>query len=207
MKTWRRSHLSREAQLADVQGLIAALEASQTELDGRIAEGLQSQIGTPDLGVLDGLVRLDENGQPVLVQPATAAYTASLQAAYAALTAPSDTLLELPLIAQGGLDGETEAILAQLETEIRVQRAELAAEQARELDMTRMRDLAWSSYDAMLSKAQELNILRASSNSEVRLGSRALAPLDPDPQASLLLPVAAAGVAAFLLGRVHGLGA
>jgi hypothetical protein len=193
------SPIGREAQLADVQSLITALETRQAQLDSRIADGLQSQIATPELGVLDGLVRLDESGQPLLIQPSTPAYTASLQAAYAALIAPADFLLQLPLVASGGLDAETEAILAQLETDVRQLRAELSAEQSRERDITRTRDLAWSLYDAMLTKMQELNILRTSSNSEVRLGSSALVPSSPDPDESLLLPVAAAGVAAFLL--------
>ena len=75
----------------------------------------------------------------------------------------------------------------------------------RERNIVRQRDLAWSTYDAMLTKAQELNILRNSSNSEIRMGSRALIPAFPDPQSSPLLPTAAAAFAGFFFAVVIAL--
>lgn len=194
-----------DAQLADVRGLIAALETTLAGLDTEIAERYQYQVATPELAALDAMVTTNAAGQPVLVQPASAAYTASLAAAYAGLLTPPSVLGELPLVARGGMDAATEQFVAQLEVELRELQAQLAVEQARQQDMVRTREIAWNAYDAMLTKAQELNVLRSSSNSELRMGSRALVPARPDPEPSLLVPLVASGLIGLFLAALVAL--
>lgn len=97
---------------------------------------------------------------------------------------------------------EIQQTLLQLDQKIQNLRSQLAADLARQNQLTQQRDLAWTAYDTLSKKLIELNLTRTSANSEVRLGAAAVPPMQPEPQTSLLFPVVATAVASLVLAMM-----
>lgn len=130
------------------------------------------------------------------------------------IAAASGALLDAP---NAGLAGQLQAApaapaadpfqqpIAQLDSELQTLRSQLAADQARERQLTQRRDLAWTAYETLSNKLVELNLTRTAANSEVRIGARAVPPAEPQPGPNLLLPIAAVAVAALIFALVLAL--
>lgn len=160
---------------ADAAALAADARTLVTTLEGYLAQ-------------LDGEIAAASGA---LLNAPNADLASQLQAAPAAGAAGTADPFEQP-IAQ--LDGELQAL-----------RSRLAADQARERQLTQQRDLAWTAYDTLSNKLVELNLTRTATNSEVRIGARAVPPAEPQPGPNLLLPIAAVAAAALLFALVLAL--
>lgn len=88
--------------------------------------------------------------------------------------------------------------LAQLESRLQTLQSGLEAENARNQQFVQQRDLSWDTFKALSTKQAELVLERAAANSEVRMGTLAVAPDRPTPGISLLISVALAGVVGLL---------
>lgn len=89
--------------------------------------------------------------------------------------------------------------LAQLESRLQTLQSQLEGENARSQQFVQQRDLTWDTYKALSTKQAELVLERAAANSEVRMGTPAVAPDRPVPGVSLMLSVALAGVVGLLV--------
>lgn len=83
--------------------------------------------------------------------------------------------------------------------DLRTTQAQLEAEQAQQRQLDQQRDLSWETYRTLRSKVAELNLTRAAATSEVRLGSEAVAPVNPTRRVSLITSVFLAGVIGFVI--------
>lgn len=88
--------------------------------------------------------------------------------------------------------------LAQLEARLQTLQSQLEAENSRNQQFSQQRDLTWDTFKALSTKQAELILERAAANSEVRMGTLAVAPDRPIPGVSLILSVALAGVVGLL---------
>ena len=88
--------------------------------------------------------------------------------------------------------------LTQLESRLQTLQSQLEGENARNQQFVQQRDLTWETFRALSTKQAELVLERAAANSEVRMGTPAVAPDRPIPGVSLLLSVALAGVVGLL---------
>jgi len=88
--------------------------------------------------------------------------------------------------------------LAQLEARLQTFQSQLEAENSRNQQFSQQRDLTWDTFKALSTKQAELILERAAANSEVRMGTLAVAPDRPIPGVSLILSVALAGVVGLL---------
>jgi len=89
--------------------------------------------------------------------------------------------------------------LAQLESRLQTLQSQLEGENARNQQFVQQRDLTWDTFKALSTKQAELVLERAAANSEVRMGTPAVAPDRPVPGVSLTLSVALAGVVGLLI--------
>lgn len=198
---------SAETLLTDARTLVTALETYQAEIDQQITDAIGAQALSPDLEALLTTASSptsaggEEAGADVnaAVNADVTNYGAALAGAYANLFSIDETTRQL--IEQQNQGDATEAVLVQLDGEIRALRAALAAETSRERQLTQERDLTWTAYDALSNRLVELNLSRTSSTSLVRMAGPALVPIYPNPSPSLLIPTAAAA-AAGLLGMI-----
>ena len=99
-----------------------------------------------------------------------------------------------------GPDAPMQAVIDEVESEIRSLQAQVEAETARNRQFAKQRDQAWDSFSALNSKQAELRLARAAANSEVRFGYPAVSPLDPVAGPSLILTVGLALVVGLLMG-------
>jgi len=192
--------MSLDEQLTDVRSLVSVLDAYVTQLDGNIKQLAGSNMIGADLAVIGAVA----DGGALTATAATTA-TQPLADPYAHLFTPQGLLSQTPVDINKVLDNTHETVLANLETEIRTLQAQIAAERAKQQELTHARDLAWTTFDTVGNKLQELQLLRSSANSEVRLGNPALIPLLPEPKMGLALPVAAITLFAFFLAVVLAL--
>ncbi|HRW49579.1 MAG TPA: hypothetical protein P5333_18805, partial [Caldilinea sp.] len=88
--------------------------------------------------------------------------------------------------------------LTQLESRLQTLQSQLEGENARNQQFVQQRDLTWETFRALSTKQAELVLERAAANSEVRMGTPAVAPDRPVPGVSLTLSVALAGVVGLL---------
>jgi capsular polysaccharide biosynthesis protein len=113
---------------------------------------------------------------------------------YGLLTA-GEVAADKPL-ASMGTQGLGQA-LASLEEELRTLQAQLEAEQARERELERARDLAWETYTTVARKVAEVNVASSLEATLVRFAFPAVEPAAPVPSKSLQNVVLAA-VAGFV---------
>jgi capsule polysaccharide export protein KpsE/RkpR len=99
-------------------------------------------------------------------------------------------------LASMGTQGLGQA-LASLEEEVRTLQAQLEAEQAREQELKRARDLAWETYTTVARKVAEVNVTTSVASTVVRFASPAVEPAAPVPSKTLQNVVLAA-VAGFV---------
>jgi hypothetical protein len=89
--------------------------------------------------------------------------------------------------------------------EMQTLKAQLEAENARQLQLTQQRDLSWETFKTLSTKVEELNLARAAASSEVRLAATAVPNVEPVPGPRLSLATGAAGVAGLILGLLVAL--
>lgn len=92
---------------------------------------------------------------------------------------------------------------AALEAEIRQLKSELEFEQAKLRELSQQRDLAWSTLTTVNSKVTELTVSKAAAGSEVRFAAEAVPPIEPIPGPSLILAIAAGGMAGLMLAILY----
>ena len=195
-----------EAQLADVEGLIAALELTQSQLSARI-DDLAATVAADDAYQFLDQVQADAfTGSTTLPDGATAAaqtggISDAILQSYADLFSIG-TLSELARTTDTQTD-EVLARISELESSIQQLNAELEAERARERQLTQKRDLAWNAYDTLSNKIVELNLERTASNSEVRMGAPATPPNNPVEGQSPIMAAAIGGVLGLLFGLFY----
>jgi uncharacterized protein involved in exopolysaccharide biosynthesis len=144
------------------------------------------------------------NGVDTSTESAESVANGDIASAYSQLFAPGGILEQAP-IDISSMNNEHEQLLTTLEAEIRKLQAALSAEKAKEQQLTHQRDLAWTTYDTVGNKLQELSLLRSSANSEVRAGNPAVIPAAPQSQTSPLLPVVATMLLGFFLAIILAL--
>jgi hypothetical protein len=188
--------MSLDEQLTDVNALVSVLEAYVTQLDGDIKKLAGSDMIGADLSVIGGI---QSSGSTT----ATSVLTATDP--YGQLLTPKGILGQETNDVNAALDHEHETVLSNLEAEIRSLQSEMAAEQAKQQELTHQRDMAWTTFDTVGNKLQELQLMRSSANSEVRLGNPALVPIVPQPKMGLALPVVAITMLAFFLAVIIAL--
>jgi uncharacterized protein involved in exopolysaccharide biosynthesis len=192
-----------EEQLTDVRALASVLEGHIAELKDEIEElSTSGMIGAN----LEAVADLGNEGSlPAGSAESTSA--ADAEAAYSELLGP-DGILNLsnaPEALRAAAGDSHEAMLTTLEAEIRELQAVMSGEEARQRELTHQRDLAWTTYETVGNKLQELSLLRSSANSEVRLGNPALVPVAPLPRGSSMLLVAAITLFVFFLAVILAL--
>lgn len=180
--------------LADVKALIETLESYLLELDEETEMLSQQLLAGEGYDFIDSFT------------PEKLAVSAHSQAGEqnelaAAINARYFDLFGVSEMARIGdsklsKDGSTEMsiVIAQLTEEIQALRAELAAEESRQLMLTQKRQLALDTYNTLTSKVVELRLARAAANTEVRFGSPAVAPTTAVPEVSIGLVVTLAGL-------------
>lgn len=112
-------------------------------------------------------------------------------------------------IAAGGIQlGVTKDVTSTLTSaleNLRISKAQLEAETARQLQLTQQRDLTWDAYKTLSSKVAELNLTRAAASSEVRFGAPAVAPVEAAKRLSLILTVLISGIAGCIFAVLYAL--
>ena len=192
-----------DEQLTDVRALIGVLEEYVTQLDGDIAQLAESSMVGAELNTVGGLAvdgeasSVDGEGQMTPTERVIGMYTQLLN--------PDGLLDQLPVNIDSTISESHEKVLSALELEIQALQAELAAENTRQRELTHQRDLAWTTYDTVGNKLEELKLLRSSANTEVRIGNPAIAPLAPEPKSSPLMPVVGVTLLGFFMAVVLAL--
>lgn len=125
-------------------------------------------------------------------QAATVAQITILEAGWG-----DTTLREIQIPEDNVLDTR----IAELEKEMQALQAAAEAQVARQREIQQARDLAWETYQSLLRKEAEDNIVAHLSGSEVRLASTAVPPIKPEASSRLIL-AAAAGFVTFCLAAL-----
>ncbi len=208
-------NVSAEEMLADVDALVASLqtraETLQTSIDA-LSQELLSGNGYAYLGETvpteSAIVQMIEESYPELTEPGLFASLIVSSTAESPLTLLTQEraaellrLEGLEGIANYDTEGEQLTLaIGELESEVQALQAQLEAEQARELRLQLQRDRDSETFNTVSNKVAELQIEAVAANSEVRLASQAVPPIEPEPGFSLRLGLAAAGVMGLLLG-------
>lgn len=190
-----------EEQLVDVRALATVLEEYVAQVEAEIAQVAESNMVGADLAAVGGL----ENPVDAATESGSGAPNALLAEAFDQLLASGSLLNQLPANGDSTVSDAHEELLSTLEAEIRTLQAAISAERAKERQLTHQRDLAWTTYDAVGNKLQELTLLRSSANTEVRVGNPALVPRSPQPQASPVMTIVALTLLGFLVAIVLAL--
>ncbi|MFP4394981.1 MAG: GumC family protein [Anaerolineales bacterium] len=155
--------LSREEQLADLENLIAMMEA-----DVAVQEAIIEQYETA----------LAQNQSYEFLQTLTPDYldmTDSESEKALGRTADWKGLLTYSDILETPFTQEID----QLEQEVRLLRAEVVRLQDLKEERQKERSLAWQTYSNLLSKKQEIDVAQATGSTEVRFASTAVPPRSP----------------------------
>ena len=161
---------------------IAALQILKMSIYGMTPEGLQVEVrDLPDVNQQAMLTDLDGLRQSL-----------------------EQRLIDLDaeVIIGGTQLGSMQAVtstLASALTNLRTSKAQLEAENSKQLQLTQKRDLAWDAYKTLSSKVAELNLTRAAASSEVRFGAPAIAAIEEVQRIGLALTVGAGGLIGLIL--------
>ena len=186
--------VDRAVLLADARALVEVIERNIAELDAAIAQQTERIINTPAKVTLGVLQERYSNGE-TSADSDTA--LAMIQAeSYNMLFNPGEWVLDA--VAYNADMDITQRFIDELERDISRLRAAIAAESAQSRQINQRRDLAWTSYDALSNKLSELNLMRTSANSQMRLASVAVPPLRPEPKRTYTLQMLGITGAAFL---------
>lgn len=90
--------------------------------------------------------------------------------------------------------------ISQTYQEMQTLKAQLEAENARQLQLTQQRDLSWETFKTLSTKVTELNLARAAASSEVRFAASAVPSIGPITGLSITLVTAVAGTLGLVLG-------
>jgi uncharacterized protein involved in exopolysaccharide biosynthesis len=183
-----------EEQLTDVRALVTVLEEYVAQVEEDIQQLAASTMVGADLATIGGL----ENSVDAMTTTAETPDPAAASEAYAQLLIPGGVLDQVPVDINSNVSDAHEQLLETLEADIRTLEAAMSAESAKQQQLSHQRDLAWTTYETVGNKLQELSLLRSSANTEVRLGNPAPVPQSPEPTMSPLMPVVALTLLAFL---------
>lgn len=180
----------------DLDGLITALEEQRNVL--------AQQIKALGASMLSGenFVQLGES------VPLSSTLVQSAQQALPLLFTLGDLTKQSEALAIVGTPTETTATdsldhkLGAMQVSLRELKSQFEAENARQLQLTQQRDLAWEAFKTLSNKMTELNLTRAASNSEVRLASMAVSPVMPIKGPSLVLVMLLAGLCGLIVAIV-----
>lgn len=206
--------LSLESLRADLNGLIQGLDQQMRALEAEIAAINEARLsgeqydnlnsGVPDQSALVDAIRRQ---YPDLFQRGLFSEIADAAGAESALArdgqAQAAELLKLAGAETVLLSSEPDAPMAEsivtLETQLQLLQSRLEAENAANQQFVQQRNLAWESLSALSTKQAELRLERAAANSEVRMGTLAIAPNKPVEGASISISLLLAGVVGLLL--------
>lgn len=102
----------------------------------------------------------------------------------------------------GATRGVSSTLSSTLEN-LRISKAQLEAETAKQRQLTQHRDLAWDTYKTVSGKVTELNLTRAAASSEVRFGAPAVVPTEAVEGLSLSLSLLLAAVVGGVLSLFY----
>jgi capsular polysaccharide biosynthesis protein len=187
---------------------LAALEQQIAELDAALSAGqrLTETVSAP--AAATALLETFQTEYPLLFAPGPLAELSSRIALSStmpiAAQEQANALLESAdeRLPSAGPGAPMQAVIDQVEGDIRRLLAQLEAETARNRQFSEQRDLAWDAYSTLNSKQAELRLARAAANTEVRFGYPAVPPLEPQEGPSLILTVGLALVVGLLVGIV-----
>lgn len=208
------SEVTLAALTADLNGTIEALEQQLAQLEADIDALTQALASGERFNGLE--VQMPEESE--LVNAIRARYptlfergpfselgeTASRDARLASEgRAQAEELLKLAGAETAALtvqaDAPMQESIALLESRLQKLQAQVEAEQAAYRRFTQQRDLAWDALKALSTKQAELRLERAAANTEVRMGTPAIAPDEPVQIASAPISIALAAVVGFML--------
>jgi uncharacterized protein involved in exopolysaccharide biosynthesis len=190
-----------DEQLTDVRSLVSSLEGYVDQLEQEIKQLASSTMIGADLAQIGGV----NNGLATSLPVSGTTPAQSISNAYQEFLRPSGILDQTPVDISSAISDTHEQLLAQLESDIRTLQAAVSAETALQQQLVHQRDLAWTTFDTVGNKLQELILLRSSANTEVRVGNPALIPNSPEPTMSPLMPTVVLGLAGFFLAVVLAL--
>ncbi len=173
--------ISAEQQLADVNAMLTALESEIKRLDTE----LQAQAVALAQG--DSYAFLKDLTPESLDMAQTPSGEALQRMAEWEGVLTQSNILNAPL------DQE----IAQREVRVRALRAEIADLEGRRQEILQNRDLAWTAYQNLVSKEQEITIAATAAGSDVRFASPAvpsLEPVSPNKLMNTAVGLAAGGV-------------
>jgi uncharacterized protein involved in exopolysaccharide biosynthesis len=183
-----------EEQLTDVRALVTVLEEYVAQVEEDIRQLAASTMIGADLAAIGGL----ENRGDATSGAAETPSAATASDAYTQLLTPGGVLEQAPVDINSTVSDANEQLLETLEADIRALEAAMSAERAKQQQLTHQRDLAWTTYETVGNKLQELSLLRSSANTEVRVGNPALIPNTPEPNLSPFLPAIALTLFGFM---------
>lgn len=190
-----------DEQLSDVRALIAVLQTYVEQLNSEIQQLSSSAMIGDELGIAGGSPTALTS--PVL-SPDLASSTpiSNVVDAFMQLVDDGGMLYHTAIDIDAATEDEYELLLGKLEANYRSLQAQLAAERSAERQLLHNRDMAWTTYETMGSKLQELRLLRAAANSEVRLGNIAMVPVSPQPRMSATIPTTFATLIGFVVAVI-----
>jgi capsular polysaccharide biosynthesis protein len=179
--------ITAEGLIADLDGLIISLEAHQTQL--------QTQVDDLAAAMLSGnnYIGLGEEMPDGSILAQTVQQELPALYSFSSLSRESETLATAVSQANSPTLDSTAGRLSHLQAEIRQLKGQAEADTSRLLYLTQKRDLTRDTLKALDTKVAELAVVRAASNSEVRMAATAVPPSKPEKGISKLL---AAGIAA-----------
>ncbi len=179
------SNITAEAMITDLESMIAVLESRRDALEDQVQQYsnqlLAEQVTSPIQSTLS------EEAQKVL------------------LSAEGMEALSVSIPEGSSLEKKIE----ELEQEVNKLQTQLAEQTAREQELTRARDLAWTTYDSLATKEAELSVTIKTTSSEVAIASTATADsttiINQQSTAKIALQMALAAVSGMVLSVIFAL--
>lgn len=206
--------------LADAEATLGSLVSFKTRLGELIAEANATIKATSALPFTTADIAADEELMAALTQnlnqlfsdgPLSKAVAGAIAAQPSGSVALSEAQQLLDLsgvsdqIASAAFFEPMADRIITLESEMRLLASQVEAEQSKTTAATELRNLRWESVKALNNKLAELTLTRAAANSEVRIGTSAVAPTERSERVSVVLAAGAAGMAGLILGIVIAL--
>jgi capsular polysaccharide biosynthesis protein len=186
------SKLTSAELLADIDALVQALEQRRSELE--------RQIAAPDEQWLNA-DRYAHLAQSTRGDPSSAGSAQAPQASLRGQDSAQSNAVSASAVATTTVGSELlDSLVRGLEQEVRGLRAQRETEQARQLQLSQQRDLAWETLKTLDSKVSELAVSRAAAGSEVRFAAAAVPPARPDNPFSTVKAIALGGIVGLLIG-------
>lgn len=202
--------MSKSVALNEVDSLMDAIDAQLTEINDNSATLSKKLLSGENYTYLEQNVpvsstlvaAIDKQNEALLKDNIQISSASSLSNTLnSADFLPNLQTNELEQIASqySSFDPATTQVIDQLEEEIRQLRSQYETAQAQQRELGQQRDLAWSTLTTIKSKVAELKVAQAAGSSEVRFAAPAVEPTTPLKGTSLILAVAAGGMAGLFL--------